>query len=1129
LNIYSEQPSNNNETVRSEFLSISDFLFDNKQPNIISNNLSDDEDNNSIEEEETDNIKMNYNYKDFCGSQEWENQIKKQVNSPYYHLISQQSQNNSSKSIPPSKQTNESNQFYLTGDFTYSSLKSSSEIITNNNNNNNNNDELTNFYHSSLISDYRLTLTDLIDLNLIDISNGLIINPLNGRRLTVADAIRIDLLNTDVKEIANTFMNMNEVTTTTAAAATITTSCLKLTIKEAIKYSVLNPFRNEIYLSATNLNLKLNLNEARKRNLILKPLTLSEAFIRNLIQPNGFVRNPINNKYYTFETLISVDRMLPKSDNQFYLFDLETKHIIDPNDYEKKLLSLAEAIDMGLILPHTFELNLTNNRKSNKQQERLNLYDAFFNCQHMNLNLLLYKPEIENVYIRLAQSIKNNNNKNNSLAIVLSRRDKIGLIEAINLNVINLKHKTYSILNETVISLDEAASLYKHTNNKLVDSDLIDLLNTSIGFINNVTVLDCINDNSLILERYLFRNPFTNEYIQLDSHACKALLGDHLVKRIKRLITRINVKSYMISLNTPCLQDMNCNRNKMIPPTKLTNQKPETKINQMEISKDSITSVWNGADESSPSIYSTSLGEDQQKSNLIKETKSYVLDYVIDTNPSLYSKVDLKLSGGGVTLRPQKLSIQEAKKRGILNVEKGLYVDVASNRSMPIDHAIHMGLIGARVAVHEKSNVLLENCSIENNNNKNNDKFNLNTKNNITHESSTLTIESVLDVRTGISHSISEAIKLNILDQVSLSVKNTATGQIMTLNEAFLNGYAKGALYENHNDNNNLIENIKSNESSMSSSNSTMSNESQVIYSKTTNMNESNPKTCLVEKEEKSLRIETVLNTKTKTWISLEEAINIGIFDHQKGLYIEPKTGQKMNLNEAFCKGFIYCTEIPEEKSSILKIDVNKTKQQQQSLLYEVHESHQVTYPARDEHISTNLERIEQIIEDEDYDELPPELVSNQLLRRNKNKSGSGSTGGIRQHILERRIPSLYGSESQMSAETLVIDDVRQSAMLDIDGVTHVIKNEVLIDSDPKLNENSNSSSFENSFSSNSSSSSSIISTLNENNKKKVANRAVIVVDDKFINRSKLIKKQSSYIIENVSINFQLYIIYIYV
>lgn len=64
--------------------------------------------------------------------------------------------------------------------------------------------EMYNFYSSSLISDYRLTLTDLIELNLIDISNGLIINPLNGTRLTIADAIRIDLLNSDVKEIANT-------------------------------------------------------------------------------------------------------------------------------------------------------------------------------------------------------------------------------------------------------------------------------------------------------------------------------------------------------------------------------------------------------------------------------------------------------------------------------------------------------------------------------------------------------------------------------------------------------------------------------------------------------------------------------------------------------------------------------------------------------------------------------------------------------------------------------------------------------------------------------------------------------------------------------------------------------------
>ena len=437
-------------TVNNDFSSISDFLFDierklnnknNKVPSPVdiylantslNNLLKSDDENEEFDSEDltaTSTI-MNYNYKDFCGSQEWDNHIKnKQINSPYYHLISQQ---HSSKTHPSKQQINESS-FYLSNDLNCSQMKSSQSFqqeFTS--------EEFTNFYHSSLISDYRLTLTDLIDLNLIDISNGLIINPLNGRRLTIADAIRIDLLNSDVKEIANTFMN-NE------------TNCIKLTVREAIKLSILNPFRNEIYLSPSNLNLKLNLNDARKRNLILKPLTLSEAFIRNLIQPNGFVRNPINNKYYSFESLVTNDL---NSENQFYLFDFETKHIIDPNDSDKKLLSLAEAIEMGLILPHSFELNISHNR--------LNLYEAFFNSQNTNLTLLLYKPEIENVYIRLAHSVKSNKN---GLAILLSRRDKIGLIEAVNLNVINLKQKTYSILNETVISLEEAAALYK--TNKL--------------------------------------------------------------------------------------------------------------------------------------------------------------------------------------------------------------------------------------------------------------------------------------------------------------------------------------------------------------------------------------------------------------------------------------------------------------------------------------------------------------------------------------------------------------------------------------------------------------------------------------------------------------------------------------
>ena len=136
----------------------------------------------------------------------------------------------------------------------------------------------------------------------------------------------------------------------------------------------------------------------------------------------------------------------------------------------------------------------------------------------------------------------------------MSCREKIGLIEAINLNVVDLHTSTYSSLlytptsKETLqFSLSEAVHKYR-----VVDAELLDLLHTPIGLRRNraeITVLDSLKDSTLILEKYLYKNPFNNEYVQLDSHACKALLSEEIIKKIKRLVTRINVKSYVISLN----------------------------------------------------------------------------------------------------------------------------------------------------------------------------------------------------------------------------------------------------------------------------------------------------------------------------------------------------------------------------------------------------------------------------------------------------------------------------------------------------------------------------------------------------------------------------------------------------
>ena len=256
------------------------------------------------------------------------------------------------------------------------------------------------------------------------------------------------------------------------------------------------------------------------------------------------------------------------------MFDFDTKHIIDPNDPEKRLLSLSEAIEIGLILPRTFELSLSTrlglsiNTQSRINPQKLNLYDAFFNTKHLNLSLLLYKPEIENVYIRLMSSSAPINVRSkqdliahqNKLAVLLSKREKIGLIEAINLNVVDLATSTYTTLltksehtyNEEILanftfSLPEAVFKYK-----LVDAELIDLLQSPIGIKRNkrdITLLDCLRDSTLLLDKYMFKNPFSNEYMQLESHSCKAMLSEETVRKIKRLVTRINVKSYIISLN----------------------------------------------------------------------------------------------------------------------------------------------------------------------------------------------------------------------------------------------------------------------------------------------------------------------------------------------------------------------------------------------------------------------------------------------------------------------------------------------------------------------------------------------------------------------------------------------------
>lgn len=293
---------------------------------------------------------------------------------------------------------------------------------------------------------------------------------------------------------------------------------------------------------------------------------------------------------------------------------------------------------------------------------------------------------------------------------------------------------------------------------------------------------------------------------------CKSLLGDDVVRRIKQLITRINVKSYIICLNKatseegslPPQEQSSCNGVDSKPsstligiktPPSVVHNKPAAVAKTASIvttstgnkKPDLIASCYYFCDDltatppsaSSPSSTATTafdkLKRQQSKTTngSICEAKSYVLDYVLEPTAPF-----------------RRLSIIEAKKRGLLNVEKGVYTNKATNTVLTIEEAIELGLIGTRASGRRVMPV--ENVENE-------IPTTTKTAAKRSHESTTLTIESVLDPKSNLFYTVSEAVKMGLIDQASLTYRNTLTGAQLSLNDAFVSGFVKGQLFQNQN------------------------------------------------------------------------------------------------------------------------------------------------------------------------------------------------------------------------------------------------------------------------------------------------------------------------------------------
>uniref|UniRef100_A0A915B0V1 Microtubule-actin cross-linking factor 1 n=1 Tax=Parascaris univalens TaxID=6257 RepID=A0A915B0V1_PARUN len=165
-----------------------------------------------------------------------------------------------------------------------------------------------------------ITLTDCIQLGLINAETGEFVDKSTGERLTLRDAVskQNGLLNLHIPEIIRTDESR------------------RVTLGDAIVRNAINT-RQGNYTDLQQSQ-SMSLREAYDRDLIQKPLTLTEIYAKDLIDStNKFIDGGTKHRYTLLEAIASG------------LIDAEVRHIVDPE--LKDVISIAEALERGLLEP----------------------------------------------------------------------------------------------------------------------------------------------------------------------------------------------------------------------------------------------------------------------------------------------------------------------------------------------------------------------------------------------------------------------------------------------------------------------------------------------------------------------------------------------------------------------------------------------------------------------------------------------------------------------------------------------------------------------------------------------------------------------------------------------------------
>ena len=799
-------------------------------------------------------------------------------------------------------------------------------------------------------ADKALGLAEILQKGMYDELKCKICDPISGQEMTILEAVEKGYINPSLKEIRPT------------------KGAPLISLTEAVAKGIIHPQSGQFL--EVNSGKWISLSEAHRRQLLIRPMTLSDIVHRSALREDGSIFDTNTNQTITFATAIS---------NGILNADTKSLILTKTND----VLSFNDALQKG-ILDYGGQITLPGT------QQKLSIYDALSEGHikiasedisfppktvlDISTGSLLSIPEAFQSGVLTPQGEFVDSQTGRKLSITDAAKHgfidegiaerltqkmiedpsgkKLSVVEAINEGILNIESGNIMNKSGNVMPLQHAVAEQMLTpDSAQILLDLVSplVISTTVTTCVDsepvkpvpkpITISEAVSKGLLAEQAGTFKDPNTGEIMTIEDAIYRGLLclsSEWPSSNIPGQFPGIGLDSTDTSLVAP------------------EKPKPEFK----ELGKEHVTRTSPDTAKTQDSVVESAF--------VSKSAQNYTFTQIAMTKPvkAIISEVRNMSIKSVVDPRTRKnIDVDEAVETGLIDLASGLFTDVTTGNKLPINEAVKKGFIVAEYTIEPPQ---VAEGPIK--------------------ETVAFSITGVLDPVTKERLSVSQAIQKGILDQdkgqyvgfengkekripISQAIE---TGLVIAEDLSLVPQAVKADwVRETKTFNlNSVIHPVTSEVMTVAEAvHEGIIDESRGLYVNTLTME----KMLITEAIEKKLidaelssvvptieqdgnriittkqttvAVSSVVDPRTGKKISVNEAMKEGILNHTKGTYTNPLTGEELTLDDAILKGLIFteAAEIPKTvRTEISSIHITEDEEAFETTIVEDVSSKMVT------------------------------------------------------------------------------------------------------------------------------------------------------------------------------------------